>query len=182
MSKRKSAVVSKRPRRQTIAVRAQRNKQAIVRSPKDRLSSVAPLRSDVAGSTETPLKLPEEPKEKDPIVEKRVADLIAAALHDGGGQTARVNNPKKEFDYSSATTGVPAYPASLLEMTQANIEFTLEFSRRLATIRSPFEVFEVMAEFARRWIDLFGKNSKELAGYPFWGIAVSRELTALPRR
>jgi Phasin protein len=177
MSKRKSATASKRTRSQKTAARAQRNKQAIVRSRKD-----GPLRSVAAGTTETPLKLHEEPKQKDPIVENRVAALKAAALRDGGSQMMRDNDPKKGFDFSLATAGVQTYQAKLLEMAQANIEFALEFSRRLWTIRSPFEVFELIAEFTRRWIDMFGKYSNEMAGYPFGGIDASRELRALPGR
>jgi hypothetical protein len=111
-----------------------------------------------------------------------VAALKAAALHDGGSQMMRDNNPKKGFDFSLATASVQAYQAKLLEMAQANIEFAFEFSQRLGAIRSPFEVFDVIAEFTRRWIDMFGKYSKEMAGYPFWGIDASREFTALPGR
>jgi hypothetical protein len=190
MSKRKSAAASKHTRSPKVAARAQRNKQAVVRSPKDNsLRSVVPLRSVAAGPTETPLKIHEEPKQKDPAVEKmdpvvenRVAALKAAALHDGGSQMMRDNNPKKGFDFSLATESVQAYQAKLLEMTQANIEFAFEFSQRLGTIRSPFEAFGVIAEFTRRWIDMYGKYSKEVAGYPFLGIDASRELTALPGR
>ncbi|QHO78891.1 Phasin protein [Bradyrhizobium sp. CCBAU 051011] len=190
MSKRKSAAASKHTRSPKVAARAQRNKQAVVRSPKDNsLRSVVPLRSVAAGPTETPLKIHEEPKQKDPavermdpVVENRVAALKAAALHDGGSQMMRDNNPKKGFDFSLATESVQAYQAKLLEMTQANIEFAFEFSQRLGTIRSPFEAFGIIAEFTRRWIDMYGKYSKEVAGYPFLGIDASRELTALRGR
>jgi hypothetical protein len=178
MSKRKPAIASKRARGQKMAARIQRNKQAIVRGPKDN-----PQRSVAAGSTEAPLKL----QDSNPIVENRVAALKAAALKaaalpDEGSQKMRDNNPKKGFDFSLATTSTQAYQAKLLEMAQANIKFALEFSQRLATIRSPVELIAVIAEFTSRWIEMFGKYPKEMAAYPFWGIDASRELPALSRR
>jgi hypothetical protein len=182
MSKRKPAIASKRTRSPKIAARAQRNKQAIVRSPKDNS-----LRSVAAGSAESPRNLHEDSKQKDSIVENRVAALKAdalkaAALPDGGSQMMSDTNPKKGFDFSLATASMPAYQAKLLEMAQANIRFAFEFSQRLATIRSPFELFAVIAEFTSRWIGMFGEYPKEMAAYPFGGIDCSRQLTALPGR
>jgi hypothetical protein len=195
MSKHKPA---KRARSPKIAARAQRNKQAIVRSAKDSL-----LRSVAASPIETPLELHDASKQKapiveeqkapivqnqkDPIVENRVAALKAAALEaaalsDGGSQMMRDNNPKKVFDFSLAAVSMQAYQATLLEVAQANTKFAFEFSQRLATIRSPFDFFAVIAEFTSRRIDMFGKHAKEMAAYPFWGIDASRELTALPGR
>ena len=180
MSKRKSAKASKRADSSPkIAARAHRNKQAIVRSPKDNS-----LRSVAAGSTESP-KLHDDSKQRNTIVENRVAipqvaalksaaleaaALQAPALKDGESQMMRENNPKRGFDFSLAMASTQACQAMLLEMAQANIKFAFEFSQRLATIRSPFEVFAVIAEFTSRRIDMFGKYSKEMAAYPFWGI------------
>jgi hypothetical protein len=195
MSKHKPA---KRARSPKIAARAQRNKQAIVRSAKDSL-----LRSVAASPIETPLKLHDDSKQKAPIVEEQKAPIVqnqkdpsvenrvaalkaaaleAAALPDGGSQMMRDNNPKKVFDFSLAAVSMQAYQATLLEVAQANTKFAFEFSQRLATIRSPFDFFAVIAEFTSRRIDMFGKHAKEMAAYPFWGIDASRELTALPGR
>jgi hypothetical protein len=55
----------------------------------------------------------------------------------------------------------------LLEMAQANITFALEFSQRLATIRSPVEFFTVIAEFTSSRIAMFGKYTEELAELTF---------------
>jgi hypothetical protein len=41
--------------------------------------------------------------------------------------------------------------------------FAFEFSQRLATTRSPFGLFNVIAEFTGRRIALIGKYSKEMA-------------------
>jgi Phasin protein len=150
MRNRKPATASKHARSPKIAARAQRTKEAIVRSPKDNL-----LRSVAAGSTESP---PEhnDSKQEAPQVEDR-----AIALQDDIKQTIK-DNSKRGFDFSSATATVLAYQEKLLEMGQANIQSSFEFTQRLATIRSPFEIFGVIAEFTGKRIAMFGKYSKEM--------------------
>jgi hypothetical protein len=172
MSKRKPAIASKRARSPKKAARAQRNKRAVVRSPKDN-----PLRSVAIGSTGSPLKLHDDSKRRAPIVENRVT-----ASQDGCSQLMRDNIPKKGFDFSLPTANMQPYQATLLEMAQANMQFAFEFSQRLATIKSPFDFFAVVAEFTSRRIDMFRRHSKEMAAYPFWRTDASRELTALPGR
>ncbi|MGY3605622.1 MULTISPECIES: phasin family protein [unclassified Bradyrhizobium] len=160
MSNRKRAIASKPARGPRKAARAQRKKQAIVRSPKDNL-----LHSDAAGSTEPP-KLHDDSKQKALTVENRVA-----TLQDAFHQTIRDKNPKEGFDLSLVTANLQAYQAKLLEMAQANMQFAFEFGQRLVTIRSPFEFFAVIAEFTSKQIDIFRKYSKEMAAYPFLGHA-----------
>ena len=70
------------------------------------------------------------------------------------------NNLKKGFDLPS-TANLRAYQVKPPEMTQGNMQFAVEFGKRLATSRSPFEVFAVIAEFTSRRIDMFGKYAKE---------------------
>jgi len=70
---------------------------------------------------------------------------------------------RKGFDLFSATANVRAYQAKLVEMAQANTTFAFEFSQRLATIRSPVEFLNVIAEFTRKRMAMFGKYSKEMA-------------------
>ena len=164
MSKRKLATASKRARNPKMATRAQRNKQAIIRSPKERLRSVT------AGPIDSPAKLHDDA----PIVENRMD-----ALPDDLSQM-RHSDPTKAF--ALATANMEAYHAKLLEMMQANTQSAFEFGLRLATIRSPIEFFAVIAEFISRRIDMFGKYSQEIAAYPFWRIEAVRELTALPGR
>jgi hypothetical protein len=150
--------------------RAQRNKQAVVRSPKD-----SPQRSVAAGPTKSPVKLHDDSRREAPI-----AESPAAALQDGSGEKIGNNNPKKGFDFPLATANVQAYQAKLLEIAQANMQFAFEFGPRLATIRSPFEFFALIAEFTSRRIDMLQKHSKEMAAYSFWRINTSREFTAMP--
>ncbi|MCK1518354.1 phasin family protein [Bradyrhizobium sp. 190] len=162
MSKRKPAKASKRAHSPKIAARAHRNKQDIVRSAKDEL-----LRSVAAGPIESPLELHDDSKQKAPIVEKQEASSVEkqmapiaenrmAVLRDRFGQT-------EGFDFSLATANMLASQAKLLEMAQTNMRFAFEFNQRLARIRSPFEFFDLTAEFTRRRIDMFRKHSNEIA-------------------
>jgi hypothetical protein len=159
MSNRKRAIASKRARGPRKAVPARRNKQAVVRSPKDN-----PLRSVAAGSTES-RKRHDESKQKNPIVENQMA-----ASQDGFRQRMRDNNTKG-FDLSLVTASLQAYQANFLEMAQADMQLAFEFGQRLVTIRSPFEFFAVIVEFTSRRIDTFRKYSKQMAAYPFLGHA-----------
>lgn len=170
MSKRKPAA-SKRSRPK-VAARAQRNKQAFVRSPKGN-----PLRSLAAVPTELPLEVLDAVKEESPIVEKQ-----AAALQNDSSQKERESIPKTGFDFSLPIASMQAYQAKLLEVTSGNMQLALEFSQRLARTRSPFEFLAVVAEFAGRRVIMAAKHSKELAAYSFWRIDMSRSLTNLPGR
>jgi len=154
MSRRKPATASKskQARNPNLAARAQRAKQAIVRSPKDN-----PLRSVTAGSTKSLPKLHNDSKQEAPLVENP-----ATASQDDFTQMMRDNDSTKGFDFSLATANVQAYQAKLLEMAQANMQFAFEFPQRLATIRSPFELLSVIAEFTGKPIAMFGKCSKEV--------------------
>lgn len=170
MSKRKPAPASKRARNPKMAARAQRNKQAIVRSPKEEF-----LRSVAAASIEPPPKLHDDPGHEVPIIEPRVD-----ALPDDLSQRMIDSDPMKGF--ALATANMQAYQAKLLEIAQANVQFTFDFGLRLATIGSPTEFFAVITEFTSRRAEMFGQHSKELAAYPFWRIKPAPELTALPGR
>ena len=167
MSKRKPATASKHAHSPKIVAKAQRAAQAIVRSPKDsRLGSVE------TGSTKSLPKRHSDSKQEAPLVEnpvtalQREAPLVenpVTALQDDCKPTMTNNDSKKGFDFSSATANVRAYQAKLLEMAQANMTFAFEFSRRLATIRSPLEFLNVIAEFASERIAMFRQHSKEMA-------------------
>ena len=139
MSKRKPATAPKRARNPKMAARAQRNKQAIVRSSPE---------------------LHDDPKHEVSIIEPR-----ADALVDGLSQRMTDSDPTKGF--ALATANMQAYQAKLLEIAGANAQFAFEFGLRLATIRSPTEFFGVITEFTSRRVDMFGQHSKELAAHPF---------------
>ena len=77
------------------------------------------------------------------------------------------DNLSKELNSSSAIANVRAYQMKLLEMAQVNMTFALELSQRLATIRSPFEFFTVIAEFTSSRIAMLGKYTEEMAELTF---------------
>ena len=159
MSKRKPATASKHARSPKIAAKAQRATQAIVRSPKVRLRSVA------ADSAESSAQRRNDSKSVAPLAMPAaplVIETPVTGLQEDFKKTMTVTS-WRGFDLFSATANVRAYQAILLEMAQANMTFALEFSRRLATIRSPLEFFNVLAEFASERIAMFGKYSKEMA-------------------
>ena len=160
MSKRKPVAASKRARSPKIAAKAQRATQAIVRSPKVGQRSIA------AGSAESSLKRHEESKPAAPLVIPVAPVVIenpVTALQGDVKQTMTDNSLSKGFDLSSATANVRAYQAKLLEMAQANMTFAFEFSQRLATIRSPVDFLNVIAEFTSKRIAMFSKYTKEMA-------------------
>ncbi len=171
MSKRKPAT-AKRARRSKVALRAQRKKQASVRSPKaSHLRVVRSIESptEVHGRSKQETSVPENPafalgQDSRAALE---AMLQAARFQDGS---------RKVFDFSQLIANVQAYQAKLLEVTQANVQFVFDFGQRLATIRSPFEFWAVIVEFAGRRFIMVLKHSKELAS--FWRIDAFRELPA----
>ena len=153
MSKRKPATASKHARSPKITAKAHRANQAVVRSPKD-----SRPRSVAAGPVESPPKRDNESKHEAPRVENP-----AAALQDVGKQAMRDTFSNKGFGFSSVAANVQAYQAKLLEMAQANMQFALEFTQRLATVRSPVEIFRVIEEFTSRRTAMFRKHSQEIA-------------------
>lgn len=172
LSNRKPATMPKRAHRPKVAARAQRNKQAFVRGPR-------PLRPVAAGSTEPPIEAHNAPKQETPIIDNRaravaLEAILQAALQDDVGKNMREDNPMKGLDFSLLISNVYAYQTKLLEVTQVNTQFVFELSQRLATSRSLFEFWAVIAEFTGRRIIMIRKHSKELAA--FWRIDAFREL------
>jgi hypothetical protein len=152
LSKRKPAMASKHAHSPKIAAKAQQAAQAIVRSPKDRRP-----RSVGAGPTESPPK-----HDNDSPQEALLVENPATPLEDDC-EPMTDNDSKKGINFSSATKNVRAYQAKLLEMAQANMQFSFEFAQRLATIRSPLEFPSVIAEFTSKRIAMFRKHSTEMA-------------------
>jgi hypothetical protein len=150
MSKRKPATASKRVRRRKIGARAQRTKQAIVKSQKNN-----PMRAVAAGPTES---LHDDPKQDAPIVENRTT-----VLQDEFSRMISASGSRKRSDFSLAMAYVQAYQAKLLEMAQANMQFAFEFAQRLSAIRSPFEILAVIVEFTSKRIDMFQNYLKDMA-------------------
>jgi hypothetical protein len=150
MSNRKADTASKRSRSTKTSARAQRSKQALVKSREEnRRRSVAPIEASSANHG--------NPKHETP---KRA---------EGVSQMTSGRDLMKSFDFPMATSNVQVFQARLLGMTQtnmqfaqANMQFVFEFVQRLATMRSPFEVASVIAEFTGRRLEMFRKYSREM--------------------
>src|SRR5580765_8868206 len=100
MSKRKLATASKHARTRKIAAKAQRATQAIVRSPKVRLRSVA------ADSAESSPKRRNDSKPVAPLaipVAPLVIENPVTAIQEDFQKTMSVNSLSKGFDLSAAT-------------------------------------------------------------------------------
>ena len=150
MSKRKpAAAASKHARRPKTAAKAQRAKQAIVRSPKN-----SSPRSILEGTT-------------GPLGEGQhdSASLVptATTAQDHIEQVVRNNALKTTSVISSATANVRACQAMLLEISQANMQFSFEFAQRIAATRSPIEFIKVIEELTRKRVAMFHQHSKEMA-------------------
>jgi phasin protein len=162
MSKRKLATASKRGGRNPKKdARAQRNKQAIIRSP-------------AAVSIRPALKLHDKQKYDDALIETRV-DALPSDL----SQRMRDTDAPKGF--ALATANMQAFQAKLLEIAQSNWRFAFEFGLRLAAIKSPAAYIALITEFTSRRIDMFGQHAKEMAAYPFWRIDGGRRTAASKR-
>ena len=149
MTKRKTRSPSQQVRRPKTAVKAQRANQAVVRSPKE-----GRLRLVAGGSTESPPKREQEAS---------FGDNPMTAVQDDNKQTMKDIVSSKGFDFSSATANVRAYQAKLAEVTQANVQFAFEYAQRLATIRSPVEILNVIVEFTSKRMAMFQKHLIEMA-------------------
>jgi hypothetical protein len=160
MSKRKPAIASKHAHSSRIVTKAQRASQAIMRSPKDSVS-----RSIGAGSPERSQEHHSN-LEPDALVTEHAEPLIKSpeTAFQGDPKQVMEDGSKKGIDFlSSANANVQIYQAKLLEVAQANMQFTFEFAQRLAAIRSPAQFPSVIAEFTSRRIAMFRKHSTELS-------------------
>ena len=144
MSKRKSATTTKHARNPKRA--AQRAKQTIVRSRKD-----SGLLSGAAGSTELPSERHNVLKREAPLDDpaKAVVGNPATVAQEHYKQMMRDVDLKQASSFSSTTANVRTYQAKLLELTQANMQFALEFAAKLAAIRSPIDIFGLIVEFSK---------------------------------
>jgi hypothetical protein len=149
MTKRKTESPSMHDRSPKITAKAQRANQAVVRSPKE-----GRLRLVAAGSTESAPKREQEAS---------LGDNPMTAFQDNNKQTMKDIVSGKGFEFPSATANVRAYQEKLAEVAQANVQFAVEYAQRLATIRSPLEILNVIAEFTSKRIAMFQKHLIEMA-------------------
>lgn len=176
----KTPTPPKPDRHPKAAARAQRKKQAFIKSPKE-----SPLRPIAQGSSEAPIEGHHELKADTPNVDNRaraaaLEAILQSSLQNDVDRKVRDNFPGKGLDFFVPIANMQAYQAKLLEVTQANMQFAFEFIQRLARVRSPFEFWAVIAQFTARRIITTGKHSNELAA--FWRSNTIRDLPALAGR
>jgi len=155
MSKRKQTNASKQARSK-VAGKAQRARQAVVRSPKP-----SQVRSIAATSNELPPKLHEDPT-PEAAFEKFMAALPSTenpgiASQDHSQRSTRDNDLAKALEVFSGTANVWTYQRKLTEIAQANMLLALEFTQRLAQIKSPFELPSVLSELTLKQFAMFQK-------------------------
>ena len=143
MTKRKPATSPKHVRKPKPVAKAHRSAPDVVRSSKHgpQATVTRPIESLVE-------QIGDESKQN------------AVARQDESRQAITPLN--EAFGFSSASAKFQAYQTKLLEMAQADVEFSLDFGRKLATVKSPLEFPGVIAEFASKRISMFRKYSKEM--------------------
>ena len=167
MSKRKPAKPSKLARSTT---RAHGKKQTIVKSARDTLLgtvAAGPIESPIEFHDDSKGEAPPNEKIEAPNSENKGGSDAVKTVEDGSNQTGG-------YDLALATGNmaayqaklIEAYQANLIELTQANAQFAFDFSYRLATIRSPFQLADVIVEFATRRADMWRKHAAEMAALP----------------
>ncbi|MFL6465872.1 MAG: hypothetical protein ACJ73N_15865 [Bryobacteraceae bacterium] len=145
----------KRKPAKKVAAKAQRARQAVVRSPRH-----SHVRLVAAGSKES--HLDEDSAPDAPILEQAAAALPAVespsmAAQDNSQRWMSENESAKAFDQFPAAPHAafrlfpaapqaPAYPTKLPEIAQANMKLAFEFAQRFAQIKSPFEIPSVLSE------------------------------------
>jgi hypothetical protein len=172
MSKRSPATASKRARTPKITAKAQRAKPAVVRSPKlgaerviETTPAKSPSRRDNSSKRTDRVADPSATLPAAPRVEVAAAaspaaaraENPAAALHYEPMAGATNSASNKGFDFSAGPANLHAYQARFLNIGLAHMQFAFEFAQRLATIRSPLDMFGVTAEFTGKRIALFQK-------------------------
>ena len=153
MSKRKPAKVAK-PARSKVAPKAQRARQAVVRSPKP-----SQVHLIAAGPNRSLRKRQKDTRRDVPVLEKPMAALPvvespALASRDESQRPMRENNATKAFDVFSAPENVRAPQTKLPEIAQA-MQLAFEFADRLAQIKSPFEFSSVLSELTIKQFAMF---------------------------
>ncbi len=167
MSKRKPDKASKPARSPAVVTGAHEQKQDIVKSAKEDL-----LRSVGAGPIESPPALHDDPQEEALKIEKQATPnderQEAPKVENQEGPIAtdpaqRVAGQLRGFGFASATGNMVSYQMMLLGNTQANMRFAFDFSQKLLTVRSPFQLAELIVESTNRQADMMAKQSAELA-------------------
>ena len=76
---------------------------------------------------------------------------------------AESGNSTIEAVFTSASKGVSAYSAKVMEFAKANTTTTLDFAQELLSVKSPSEALELYSSHARKQLETLTAQAKELA-------------------
>jgi phasin len=76
---------------------------------------------------------------------------------------AETHNSAIEAVITTATKGATDYSAKLLEIVKANTTAAFDFAQELASAKSPSQVMELWSSHARKTVETFTAQTKELA-------------------
>jgi hypothetical protein len=145
MAKRKSAAPSKRAHSSIkITAKGKRTRPAVVRSSKDTGKSF--------------------PIAQVPAVQP-VRSVVTANVSEKPGPPEDHDSSKPEVDFLSPIVIIRAFQTKLLEIVQANLQFSFELAQRVARVRTPNELMCINAEFTKSRMEMFLKHSKDLTTF-----------------
>ncbi|MDB5503569.1 MAG: uncharacterized protein JWR89_3471 [Tardiphaga sp.] len=76
---------------------------------------------------------------------------------------AETHNITMEAVFGSASRGATEYSSKVLDIVKTNTGATLDFAQELVGVKSPSAAMELWAGFARKQIEAFTGQTKELA-------------------
>ncbi|MDB5563491.1 MAG: uncharacterized protein JWP84_57 [Tardiphaga sp.] len=76
---------------------------------------------------------------------------------------AETHNSTVEAVFGSAAKGATEYSTKLLDIVKTNTGATLDFAQELVGVKSPSAAMELWAAFARKQVEAFTGQTKELA-------------------
>jgi hypothetical protein len=106
------------------------------------------------------------PRLEIPAAESQASPVRAnpvAALPDDVSQTITYNSTKTGSHFCLAAANMQVYQERLLDMSLTNMQCVFELAHRLATMRSPLDIFGITAEFTSKRIALFEKQVYQTA-------------------
>ncbi|WP_315701516.1 MULTISPECIES: phasin [unclassified Bradyrhizobium] len=75
---------------------------------------------------------------------------------------AETHNSAIEAFFANASKGAGEYSAKVMEFTKANTTANLDFAQQLLGLRSPSEALELWSSHARKLVETFAVQAKEL--------------------
>jgi phasin len=76
---------------------------------------------------------------------------------------AETHNSTIEAIFTSATKGATDYSAKLLDIVKANTAAAFDFAQELVSAKSPSQAMELWSSHARKTVETFTAQTKELA-------------------